>query len=750
MNYLTTTKFSFSSDALPPDTFGVVRFAGSEGLSECYTFEVTLVSDNLEIDLQAVMENPARLTVHRSEGDDVSWRGILLSFEQLHEVDKLAFYRAHLVPRLTWLSFTQHNQVFLDKSVPEIIEGCLKDGGLTGADFEMRLQGSYDPIEYVCQYGESHLNFISRWCEREGIYYFFEQTDQGEKVIFTDTQISHVPLTQGMNLTYSPPSGLETGHEREIVRSFHCRMNLTPQSVLLKDYNYRKPSLDVSGNADVDAKGRGQVYSYGDHIRTPEEGTRIAKIKAEALLSRKEVFEGEGSVPYMEPGYTFTLKDHYRKNFNQSYLVTGVSHEGNQTGYLIAGITAGDEQRGVWYRNSFSSIVSTVQFRPEQKSQKPRIPGTLTAKVDAAGSGQYAELDSQGRYTVIVPFDTSGRKDGKASAPVRMAQPYAGGDHGMHFPLHKGTEVLLTFIEGDPDRPIIQSAVPNPEHPSPVNANNETMSAITTAGGNKIHIEDKEGTERILMHSPNQKSFIRVGAPNDPSWWSDYKDQWKEYADGDEWNAPPVFGGIAESTQGLLDIETKWEFSLILGESTSTVAGFRMWFTLLAAVDGVLGGRVNLQAPDSWALKNGHHEDGIDNLYTAVRGIVSAGIRQDLAVERNELLVHERDLTVQRTQAVGNQTQLRTQTIDNNVQRIDTALQNTQAHAQTLVTTGNNIRDSIQEINSMGAHLDTAGDHMSNALQNTETLGAAVENAGLSVTDASANLTQAGGLLLRN
>ena len=152
-------------------------------------------------------------------------------------------------------------------------------------------------------------------------------------------------------------------------------MNLTPQSVLLKDYNYRKPSLDVSGSADVDARGRGQVYSYGDHIRTPEEGNRIAKIKAEGLLCRKEVFHGEGSVPYMMPGYTFTLKDHYRGSFNQSYLVTDVSHEGNQTGYLLAGITMGHEDRGVYYRNSFSSIVSTVQFRPEQKPRSPAYRG---------------------------------------------------------------------------------------------------------------------------------------------------------------------------------------------------------------------------------------------------------------------------------------------------------------------------------------------------------------------------------------
>jgi type VI secretion system secreted protein VgrG len=205
MNYLTDKKFSFFSDALPPDTFGVVSFKGTEGISKCYAFEIMLVSDNLELDLENVIENPAKLTFHRDTGGNVSYHGILLSFEQLHEIDKLAFYRAYLVPRLTWLSFTQHNQVFLNQSVPEIVEACLKDGGLTGAAFEMRFEASYDPVEYVCQYGESHLNFVSRWCEREGIYYFFEQSDAGEKVIFTDTQIFHTPYSQGDTITYSPP-----------------------------------------------------------------------------------------------------------------------------------------------------------------------------------------------------------------------------------------------------------------------------------------------------------------------------------------------------------------------------------------------------------------------------------------------------------------------------------------------------------------------------------------------------------------
>jgi len=720
MNYLTDRKFSFSSDALAPDTFGVVRFLGTEGISKCYAFEVTLVSDKLDLDLEGVMENPAKLTFHRAEGDDVGYHGILLSFEQLHEVNKLAFYRAHLVPRLTWLSFTEHNQVFLDKSVPEIIEACLKDGGLTGADFEMRLQGSYDPIEYVCQYSESHLNFVSRWAEREGIYYFFEQSDAGEKVVFTDTQISHTPLTQGDTIIYSPPSGLEALHEKEILSSFHCRMNLTPQSVLLKDYNYRKPSLDVSGNADVDAKGRGQVYSYGDHARTPEEATRLAKIKAEGLLCRKEVFHGDGSVPYMMPGYTFTVKDHYRGSFNRSYLVTGVSHEGNQTGYLLAGITMGEEDRGVFYRNSFSSIPSDVQFRPEHTAQKPRISGTLTAKIDAAGSGQYAELDAQGRYKVILPFDLSGNKNGKASAYLRMAQPYAGSNHGMHFPLHKDTEVLLTFIDGDPDRPIIQGAVPNPETPSPVNVNNQSMSAITTAGGNKIHMEDKAGTERILMHSPNQNSFVRIGAVNDPAVAAEYEGH--SFIKGGT--------GIKEATNGWLDVFCGGKNEIILGNVNSWVVGLRVWFTVGGLTDAVFGGKFETQIPEILNFRNFHVNVTPGNWKTYASMTVARASKQRFAGEATRI-------EGQVNHAVG-------QRMQNTAARIGTLAQRTETIANSVETTATRTETNAQRINAVATKMENTIGGLRTVGNETRVAGTKITNAGIGVNNAGETLRTAG------
>jgi type VI secretion system secreted protein VgrG len=169
MAYLNEKQFDFRSSALPEDTFGVVDFKGFEGFSKPYEFEIMLVSSDPEIDLTEVLQNPAVFTILREEGD-IPFNGILSQFEQLHAVVDHVFYRAVLVPRFWWLSLTQHNQIFLDKTVPEIIGEVLEDGGLTTDDYELRISNDYPKWEYICQYRESHQNFVSRWMEREGMY----------------------------------------------------------------------------------------------------------------------------------------------------------------------------------------------------------------------------------------------------------------------------------------------------------------------------------------------------------------------------------------------------------------------------------------------------------------------------------------------------------------------------------------------------------------------------------------------------
>jgi type VI secretion system secreted protein VgrG len=480
------------------------------------------------------------------------------------------------------------------------------------------------------------------------------------------------------------------------------------------------------------------VYSYGDHIRTPEEGNRIAKIKAEGLLCRKEVFHGDGSVPYMMPGYIFTLKDHYRGSFNQSYLVTDVSHEGNQTEYLLAGITMGQEDRGVFYRNSFSSIVSTVQFRPEATAQQPRIAGTLTAKIDAASSGEYAELDSQGRYAAILPFDISGKKDGKASAPIRMAQPYAGSNHGMHFPLHKGTEVLLTFIDGDPDGPIIQSAVPNPETQSPVNVNNQTMSAITTVGGNNIHIEDQAGNERILMHSPNKKSFIRVGAPNDPSVSEEYEGL--SFIKGGT--------GIKEATDGWLDVLCGMKNEVILGILFSLVVGLRGWFTVGVLMDVVLGPLWEIQVPDFAVIKNFHANVSQDTFKAYVDKTKTGSVRRKFIGSTNRIEHRVSRFAEEQIDGAEVTTGVAVKKVDAKAQEYNEAQANFEildradnALAAEMKNLGTKFMGTGQNTVMIGAVMSSSGLCNEQVVDHTQKAGSALNSAGLKAISA-ASITQ--------
>lgn len=507
-------RFTFVSQALAEDTFSVVRFKGVEGISRLYEFDITLASEDPEIDLKEVLQNPVTFSILRDDQDRVI-HGILAQFEQLHEANQYIFYRAVLVPRLWQADLYHENQLFLDKTVPDIIEEILKQAGLTTDDYELKLTRQYPKWEYICQYGETDFDFISRWMEREGIYYYFEQTDEGEKLIITDSSTAHQDIAGEKTLHYSPPSAL-IPTEAEVVKALICRQKMLPKKVILKDYNYRKPTLELKGEADVDSQGRGSVYLYGEHFKTPEDGNDLAKIRSEEILCREKVFHGESTAPAFCPGFIFELADHYRDSYNQGCLITEVEHEGSQAGVLLAGLEeeqAGQEAELV-YSNRFVDIPADVQFRPERKTHKPRFYGTMNARVDAAADGQYAEIDDEGRYKVKLPFDQSSTEGGKASRFIRMAQPYAGADYGMHFPLHKGTEVLLTFVDGDPDRPIIAGSVPNPETMSPVTSENQTKCMIRTGGGNQIHTEDTDGGQLVKMYSPTANSSIRIGAPN--------------------------------------------------------------------------------------------------------------------------------------------------------------------------------------------------------------------------------------------
>lgn len=499
--------FTFTSKAAP-EQFKVWKFSGREEISRPYRFDIDLTADDPDLDLENLLYAPATLTIEK--GDAVrKVQGIVAECRLLDELPHRQYhYQVVLRPRLWLLSLNLQNQIYMGLSVPEIvqqeIEGHTAKGstkpafaGLAGDDYEMLLTRKYpgkatdngektamvvSPArEYAVQYNESDLAFISRLMEHEGLFYFFRHEEEREKLIISDNNV-HFPAIQGDGAVAYRPASAQARSGDEAVLSFAGATRRIPRKVILKDYNYRKPGIELKVEADVDTQAHGLVYCYGDHFKTNEEGKVLAAIRAEELICAKRRFSGTSDVIRLLPGHRFKLEEHFRKNFRTEYLLTRLQHTGRQP-------LEGMEEKA-FYGNDFGCIPAEVAYRPPRRTPKPRIHGLMTARVDGALDDERAQIDGEGRYKLTMPFDLSDPDAGKASRYVRKAQPYGGCDMGMHFPLLKGTEVVCSFVNGDPDRPIIAGAVPNPEEQSVVTSQNPTRNVIKTASGVLFEIND--------------------------------------------------------------------------------------------------------------------------------------------------------------------------------------------------------------------------------------------------------------------
>jgi type VI secretion system secreted protein VgrG len=499
------------SSSVLPDSARVVGFRGTEAISRPYEIEIFVqMQQELgeDLDLADGIGAKAKLVMDRVDvrTPPFVFAGVFANMELLHAHEGHLLLRCTMVPRLWQLGLSMHSRIFTKMKVPDIIRTVLEENGVT--DVEMRL-GTYETEEHVSQYHESDLDFISRWMEREGIYYFFEHTEDGEKLVLCDQRLYDEDEMGSPVRFYA-----QVGHDvtaKQSLKSFKCRHAMRPASVRLKDYDYAKPGLNVSGSARVADNGAGEVSAYGKRFFTSAAGERLAKIRAEELLTRQVVYNATGTRHHLRPGYTFELEEHPLAAFNTKYLTIEAHHVGNQaTAHGLFKELTGIDQKDV-YQVEIDAIPAKTQFRAESRTAWPRIYGVENGVVDGPAESDYAQIDEQGRYLCKFKYDESKLKNGKATTFVRMMQPHGGDIEGFHFPLRKGTEVVFSFLGGDVDRPVIAGVVPNAVNPSPVTLANYTKNVIQTGARNRMEIEDKAGNEWIRWSTPYASTFINMG-----------------------------------------------------------------------------------------------------------------------------------------------------------------------------------------------------------------------------------------------
>lgn len=503
----------FQSSAAGAAGLRVTRVIGREGISRCFRFEIHLVVDgDPAIDPVAMLQNGVALGIDHGESRQARrtrWiHGALAEFEARGRGRHASAYRAVLVPHLWTLGLGVRTRVFVDRSVPEIIEAVLAGAGIGAKSYEFRLRGGYPSREHTVQYQESDLAFISRLMEHEGMSYFFVHDERASTLVIGDHRQAFPGFDSGAAaVAYVPRSegGGEAAEEwfkQEVVDTFTLQRRLVPGQVVLRDWNWRQPGQDITATAAVAEQAVGNdTYRFGDHYPDGEAGAKLAAKRAEELICRSLAFRGAGDQRGFRSGHVVAL-DGPLPGKAREFLLVEVEHEASQH----VGDKGGAGSRH--YRNRFHAVPSGIEYRSPLASERPRIPGVLNATVDGVTSGQYAEVDDQGRYRVRLPFERGDHAGGRASRAMRMAQPYGGSDHGMHFPLHKGAEVLITHVNGDPDRPIIAAAVPNPDHPSLITDASHTQAVIRTAGRNELRFDDVEGGELVALAATRDHAVV--------------------------------------------------------------------------------------------------------------------------------------------------------------------------------------------------------------------------------------------------
>ena len=495
----------------------VVRFNGTETICQLFQYQLELASENSELDFNTLIGQAGLLTCLGA--DDTVERyvhGIISEIRQGEAGKRFTTYHVTLVPQTWLLKHRRDCRIFQNKTVPDIIKQVFADAGIPSDQFKLILQGSYPSREYSVQYRESDLHFITRLMEQEGLFYYFEHSAESHLLIISDNASAHKPITDPATLPYHESTGLAPTEDSIVAFSYGEKVR--PGKVMLRDFNFKKPSLNLQSDHQYEKDLPLEIYDYPGKYDSADHGRQLATYQLESWQVARKRGHGKSDCLRLIPGFRFTLKDHPRADLDQEYLITQVTCEGTQPQVLQEGASG----EGSRYNNQFQCIPSSVPYRPEINTYKPMITGIQTAIVSGP-QGEEIYTDEFGRVKVQFHWDRQGQYDENSSCWIRVSQAWAGTGWGAMFLPRIGQEVIVDFIEGDPDRPIITGRVYHgtnrPPYPLPDEKTKSTMKSNSSKGGegfNEIRFEDKKGEEQIFIHAEKDQD-IRV--KNDVKEW---------------------------------------------------------------------------------------------------------------------------------------------------------------------------------------------------------------------------------------
>jgi type VI secretion system secreted protein VgrG len=493
---------------LGTDVLLLDSFTGVEQISEPFAFQLELLSEDRDIDPDALLRTPITLSIDLEDGETRHVHGLVNRFAQgarvdVGEGDHLTSYTAEMVPWLWFLSLSRDCRIFQEKSVLEIVEEVFTELGWS--DFAIRCAHDYPKRDFCVQYRETHLNFVSRLLEEEGIFYFFEHTDSEHTLVLADDN-GAIQACPHKEEAVARPQAVAGEDVVTALRSEHA---VHAGKVTLRDYDYLHPN----GNLEVELPGTEEQEVYDYHpgrFTSPEDGERYARIQLEALEAQRQLVHGEGNCRAFQSGFWFKLEEHYSSRLNRKYTLVEIAHSARGGSYHSRAVDTEPE-----YRNRFSAIPHDVPYRPASRHAKPVLHGSQTAVVTGP-AGEEIWTDKYGRVKVQFHWDREGKRNENSSCWMRVATPWGSKGFGSVSIPRIGDEVVVDFLEGDPDRPIIVGSVYNadrmPPYELPAQQTQAGMRSHSIKGGlgnySEIRFDDTPGEEKLVIHAEKDHHVV--------------------------------------------------------------------------------------------------------------------------------------------------------------------------------------------------------------------------------------------------